>query len=72
MVRSPPQGRETEGEGKEPDEEVGTLFLSRSCLALIWDGGGCEEKWGVVAREEWGWREGNLCRCVGGRRGGKK
>lgn len=40
-----------EGEGKEPDEEVGTLFLSRSCLALIWHGGGCNEKWGVLVKE---------------------
>lgn len=39
-----------EGEGREPDEEVGSQFSSRSCLALIWDGGGCEEKWGVMAR----------------------
>lgn len=68
----PPQGRETEGERKEPDEEVDTLFLSRSCLALIWNGGGCEEKWGVVAREKWGCKGGNLCHCVGGGRRGKK
>lgn len=69
MIVYPSQGTEMEGEGKEPDEEVGTLFLSRSCLALIWDGGGCKEKWGVLVREvgeRWGWREGNLCHCVGG------
>ena len=49
-----PRGKETEGEGREPDEEVGSQFSSRSCLALIWDGGGCEEKWGVMARERRG------------------
>lgn len=42
----PPREKEMEGEGREPDEEVGTRFLSRSCLALMWDGGGCDEKWG--------------------------
>lgn len=40
-----------ERDGRGPDEEVGTQFLSRSCLAIIWDGGGCEEKVGVVAAE---------------------
>lgn len=61
----PPRGKETEGEGREPDEEVGSQFSSRSCLALIWDGGGCEEKWGGDGegggeREEW--ELASLCR----------
>lgn len=63
-----------EGDGKGSNEEEGNQFLSRSCLALIWDGGGCEEKVGVVVaegEEKWGQSKGNLCRCVGGGSGGK-
>lgn len=62
----PPRGKETEGEGREPDEEVGSQFSSRSCLALIWDGGGCEEKWGGDGEGEGGgveeWELASLCR----------
>lgn len=45
----------------EPDEEVGAGSLSRSSLALMWDGGGCEDK-----------GEGDLCQCVGGRGGNRE
>lgn len=55
MLHPPPPGKE---EGREPDEEVGTLssYPEAAWLALIWDGGGCEEKWGGE-RGEGGRRE---------------